>query len=734
VIAEIIVDVSNSEIDKVFDYKIPEFLLDKNLMGYRVLVPFGNRRIEGYIINEKEVTSVSSERLKEILKLIDESPAILPEMISLMRYMVDRFHLKKVDALRLFIPSEMRGDKIKPLLVKSYVLNSNFDISSLKLPKNASKQIEIIEFLKNNKVIETTNVKNFSFSSLKKLEEQGVILSEQSQVMRNPYDSIKIGEAGEKRIKHTPAQVKVLEEIKGKGIYLIHGVTGSGKTEVYMSVIERVIAEGKTAIMLVPEISLTPQVFEVFKRRFGETVAILHSGLSAGERFDEWSRLMSGSAKIAIGARSAIFAPLTNLGVIIIDEEHDGSYVSESNPRYNTFDVAEFRAKANDCTLILGSATPSIETYYKTQIGEIKLLELPTRVNGRNMPKIEIVDMLGEIRNGNDGIFSNRLLNDLNECVNNRKQAMIFLNRRGFTSFMMCRDCGYVAKCSDCDVSLVYHKTEERLKCHYCGKRFKALTACPECNSQHIRQGAIGTEKVCEELRKIFPNVKILRMDNDTTRNKDAHYKILSEFNRTKPSILVGTQMIAKGHDFEDVTLVGIIDADQSLYQAHYKSAERTFALITQVSGRAGRSRDEGKIILQTYSPKKYVYNLAANYNYKGFYEKEINLRKTTKFPPFSTIIRILFSGDVLEDVKNVTKNCFMEIKRIKEGNNEDFYYLDAMKSPIGRIKANHRFQILMRLSNKNIENLKKIIYNVVDENKSANVTCFVEINPQNLN
>jgi primosomal protein N' (replication factor Y) len=732
-IAEVIVEVSNAEVDKVFDYKIPNFLLEKDLVGYRVLVPFGPRKIEGYIINQKETTKVASDKLKEIIKLIDENQVILPEMISLMNFMTEKFHLKKVDVLRLFIPSEMRGEKVKPLFLKSYKLNENFDFLTLKLPKNAKKQIEIIDFLKENKIIELENISKFSTSSLKKLEEMGVIFVEKSQKMRNPYENVQEFKE-DKKIKHTPAQIKVLDEIEDKGTYLLHGVTGSGKTEIYMTVIEKMIAKSKTAIMLVPEISLTPQVLGVFKKRFGDMVAILHSKLSAGERFDEWTRLISGEAKIVVGPRSAIFAPLQNVGVIIIDEEHDESYISESNPRYNTFDVAKFRAQTNNCTLILGSATPSIETYYKTQIGEIKLLELPTRVNGRDMPKVEIVDMLGEIRNGNNGIFSNRLLNELNNCIHNKKQAMLFLNRRGYTSFMMCRDCGYVAKCSDCDVSLVYHKAEGKLKCHYCGKRFKALTLCPECGSSHIREGAIGTEQVCEELRKIFPEVKVLRMDNDTTRNKDAHLRILSEFNKTKPSILVGTQMIAKGHDFDDVVLVGIIDADQGLYQSHYKSAERTFALLTQVSGRAGRSKDEGKVILQTYSPKKYVYNLAANYNYKGFYEKEINLRKTTKFPPFSTIIRLLFSGENQEEVQEVTRKCFVDIKEIKENFKTDFYYLDAMKSPISRIQSKHRFQILMRVANENLDKLTKLLYNVVDKNRSTAITSFVEINPQNLN
>lgn len=730
-IAEVIVEVSNAQVDKVFDYEVPSFLHGKNIAGYRVLVPFGNRKIEGYVIKQKETTKVEANKLKSLIKLIDEKPTILPEMIELMTFMVDKFHLKKVDVLRLFIPSEMRGDKIKPLFVKNYILNQKIDINNLELNKNAKKQQEILDYFKHNKILEAKNSKNFSISALKKLEDLKIILSINEQVFRKPLQNAGLNNS--QKIVHTPAQIRALESVNGEGAYLLHGVTGSGKTEVYMSVIEKMMANDKTAIMLVPEISLTPQVLCNFKNRFGETVAILHSGLSAGERFDEWSRLLNGQAKIAVGARSAIFAPVQNVGAIIIDEEHDGSYISESNPRYNTFDIAQFRAKNNHCALILGSATPSLETYYKAEINEIKLIELPVRINGKEMPKIEIVDMLGELRGGNNDIFSRRLLSELTKCIGSNKQAMLFLNRRGFTSFMMCRECGYVAKCNDCDISLVYHKTENKLKCHYCGKTYKALTACPECGSTHIKEGAIGTEKVCEELKKFFPNVKVLRMDNDTTRNKDAHYKILSEFNKTKPCVLVGTQMIAKGHDFADVTLVGIIDADQGLYQSHYKSAERTFDLLTQVSGRAGRSKDEGKVILQTYSPKKYVYNFAANYNYKAFYEKEINLRKVTKFPPFSTIIRIMFSGNNEEEVKIATKTCYDKIVQIKEEFKDNFIYLNAMKSPVSRIKAKYRFQILARLNNESIEKITRLLYNACDESNSAKVSCFVEINPQSL-
>ena len=326
-----------------------------------------------------------------------------------------------------------------------------------------------------------------------------------------------------------------------------------------------------------------------------------------------------------MGARSAIFAPLDKLGIIIVDEQHEQSYISESNPRYDTFDVAKFRAHYNGCPLVVGSATPSVDIYQQAKEGKVKLIEMPTRANGKELPKIQIIDMMNELRMGNSSIFSTQLIADLANVVNEKKQAMIFMNRRGFSSFMMCRECGYLAKCTDCDVNLVYHREDNRLKCHYCGKQYKVLDRCPNCGSDKIKQGAVGTERIVSELKEIFKDVKILRMDNDTTSRKNGHEKILEEFRSTKPAILVGTQMIAKGHDFEDVTLVGIIDADQSLYRGDYRSTERCFQLITQVSGRAGRSKFEGKVDLQTYSPRHYVYKFAANYDYKGFFKKEEN-------------------------------------------------------------------------------------------------------------
>ncbi|MBO4412393.1 MAG: primosomal protein N' [Clostridia bacterium] len=721
-IAEVIVEVSSSNVDKVFDYIIPKELKRDEIVGSRVLVPFGVRHIEGYVIGVKESSNV--EKLKSIEEFIDEKPVILKEMLKLMANMCEKYNLKKVDVLRLFIPAEMRNGKVKPLFETIYIKNNNFDFENLKLNKNSKKQQEILDFLKDNEFIDG---KNFSTSAIKSLVEKNVLIKTYKEKLRKPEANLEIKSS---KIELNEYQKKAAEGITGGGTYLIHGITGSGKTEVYMHIIENVLKQGKTAIMLVPEISLTPQVLANFKARFGEKVAILHSGLSSGERYDEWRRLFSGQAKIAVGARSCIFAPLQNLGVIIIDEEHDESYQSESNPRYNTIDVASFRAKENKIPLVLGSATPSFSTYSKAESGEYKLFELPVRANGKPLPKLEIIDMLNEIRVGNTGIFSRALLHALDDCIKNNNQAMLFINRRGFSSFMMCRECGYVAKCTDCDVSLVYHKAENKLKCHYCGKKFHVLDVCPNCGSKSIKQGAVGTEQVQNEIKKYFPDVKVFRMDNDTTQAKNAHAKILNEFKNTKPAILVGTQMIAKGHDISDITLVGIIDADQSLYQSHYKSAERTFDLITQVSGRAGRDAKEGKILLQTYVPNHYVYRFAKNYDYKGFYKKEINTRLITGFPPFSTIVRILVTAEDEEKAYQTTKTIIEKIREIRLTQSENFIYLDAMKSPVGRVKNKFRFQVLLRV--KNWDTLRKNIYETVDGLKNK-TSIFVEVNPQNL-
>ncbi len=720
--AKVIIDQDAKALDKDFEYSVPEDM--QVCVGERVIVPFGSRYLQGFIVGLSDKCSYNADKVKPITRKIENFPVIKKEMLELMFYMADKLHLKLASCLRLFLPSEMRTDKIKELVIRYVKLSSNLVLPS----KRAKKQYEIISYLQDNgeqKFSEMSNM--FGYAPLSALVKNGSIEVFEKQQNRVPvFDEIK----SEKRVL-TPLQQRAVDTICENKTYLLHGVTGSGKTEVYMNLIERQLSKGKTAIMLVPEISLTPQVLANFKARFGEKVALIHSGLSAGERFDEWRRLFFGEARVVVGARSAIFCPLENLGIIIIDEEHEQSYVSESNPRYDTHMIAEFRRKYNDCTLVLGSATPSIDSYAKALDGEYQLVEMPVRVNGMEMPKIMVVDMLLEMRQGNNQIFSIPLYYELKNVIEQKKQAMIFINRRGFSSFQRCRQCGYVAKCSDCDVSLVYHVYENKLKCHYCGKRYHALDVCPSCGSTDIKQGAIGTERVVEELHKLFPDVKILRMDNDTTSKKNGHRQILNEFRNSKPAILVGTQMIAKGHDFEDVLLVGIVDADQSLYQSDYRSIERTFQLITQVAGRAGRSSQQGKVILQTYSPKHYVYRFATNYDYKGFFKKEANLRKVTNFPPYARIVRILFTHENENIVANECKLCYNKVKEIKEKYKEDFVYLDVMKAPLNKIKGKYRYQIMMRFKLDKADEIEKQVFETVDPKCKSSV--FFEINPNNL-
>lgn len=730
-IAEVIVDISNSEVDRIFDYSFSSPYVQK---GSRVTVPFGNRKSEGYVIGIKENTSVPPDKLKGIIETLDDRPVIGEEMLELMRYMCERYHLRIVDALRLFIPAQMRGGRIKELKkrfvkIAADYLNAN---PQTFIRASAKAQREVFDYVLDCKEADTAYLgKEYSAAAVKNLIERGIFELFEKGVRRTPYSAIECNENG---VSLTHTQKSVVETVCGESnkTFLLHGVTGSGKTEVYMRCIADTLASGKTAVMLEPEISLTPQVLKNFRARFGDSVAILHSGLSAGERFDEWRRLLCGEAKVAVGARSAIFAPLKNVGLIIIDEEHDSSYISDSNPRYSTVEVASFRAKYNGCNLLMGSATPSVESYYKAKIGEYKLLEMKERIAGRPLPDIEIVNMCDELRCGNNGFMSRRLKSELSDCMEEGNQAIIFINRRGFSSFVMCPSCGYVAKCERCDVSLVYHRDENVLKCHYCNNRYEPLDMCPECHNTHLRQGYIGTQKVAAEIAGLFPNKKVLRMDNDTTQNKDAHLEILGKFGSGEADILVGTQMIAKGHDFPNVTLVGIIDADMSLHFADYRAAERTFQLITQVAGRAGRDVKAGRVVLQTYSPNNYVYKLAARNDYKSFFDKECNLREVTKYPPFSKIVRILITSESEEDAFKALKADFDNINALAREYGDCFAYLSAMKSPVKKIQNRYRVQIIARIVN-DFDCIIKKIYSITDANKTNRTQCFVEINPSNM-
>lgn len=728
--AEVIVDVSTNSLDKIFDYECPEN--QTILLGQRVLVPFGNRTIQGYVLNLKETTNLNKNQIKQILKPLDNFAIIIPEMLNLIFELKNIYNLRIIDILHLIVPSQIRSGKVKSQ-TETFCYLTSFGMEHLnEIKANSKNQISACAYLKNVASESIVKLKKqFGNATINKLIEKGFVGFVTENKSRLPMQEISPNL--EDDLVLTKKQMEAVNQIlsKQKLVNLLFGVTGSGKTEVYMHVIKNALKNNQTAIMLVPEISLTPKTVKQFRARFGSTVAVLHSGLSDGEKYDEWFRIFNGEAKIVVGARSAIFAPLKNLGAIIIDEEHDGSYQSENNPRYETNEVAFIRAKYNNCPLVLGSATPTIESFYKAQIGSYNLITLNERINKMPLPKMQIVDMCKEFRSGNTSIFSGELINEISKSINNNEQTILFLNRRGFSSFQMCRECGYVAKCSDCDVSLVYHKEDNLLKCHYCGKKFKPLTKCPNCGNVNLKLGNTGTEKVVEELKQIFPKTPIFRMDNDTTTTKNAHAKILTEFEKTKPSILVGTQMIAKGHDFPSVTLVGILDADLSLFYSDYKANEKTYQLVTQVAGRAGRKNLEGKVVLQTFFPKHYVYNFCANYDYLRFYNKEINLRETASFPPFSKIIRVLVTSEDDELAKNLTHNLFLKFKDLRINNKSEFYFLEAMRSPHAKIKKKFRYQVLMRIKENN-QNLVKQIFEISNIS-NKNVTVFVEVNPQNL-
>lgn len=729
-IAEVIVDVANSEVDKIFDYiAIPDVSI-----GDRVLVPFGRRTIEGYVINLKDKSDLPKDKLKSLISIIDDYPILLPELLDLSYDMITRNHLRFIDCLRLMVPTQLRTKHMSPIYIAYLKIDDNYnpDEHIVNIRANAKLRRDMLLYIEAGKEYLRSELnKHFGRNNVEKLLSIGIATMITKHKIRKPNSIV----LENKFIQLNDEQRQIVESVlcNPDKPHLVFGVTGSGKTEVYMNIIDNVIKQGKSAIMLVPEISLTPQMMGVFVARFGDNVAMLHSGLSDGERFDEWQRIRSGDAKIVIGARSAIFAPLTNIGAIILDEEHDSSYKSESNPRFLTHDVAKFRAQYNKCPLVLGSATPSLDSFQCAMKGEYILHELTTRANKKAMPNISVVDMCKELHNGNTNMFSRQLLEELHKCIEENNQAMLFLNRRGFSSYVICKECGYVAKCSDCDVSLVYHKEDNQLKCHYCNKRYKALDACPQCHSTYIRMGAIGTQRVVEELQSIFPKVKILRMDNDTTQTKDSLVNILDEFSRTKPCILVGTQMIAKGHDFPDVTVVGIVDADMSLHFSDYRAVERTFQLITQVAGRAGRSSKAGKVILQTYTPKHYVYKYIKDYDYKGFFDKEINLREVTQFPPFAKIIRILISGESDELTYSVAIKIFDDLKNIRMRLDKDFIYFALMRSPVSRIQNKYRYQVLMRIKIDNSSSILDEIYHVVNRHQNAKTQIFVEQNPANM-
>ena len=719
--AEVIVDIAHSDVDKIFEYRA----IEGAAAGSRVKVPFGGRVADGFVMRLKEGSDFDSAKLKSILSVTDDIPALNGECLALVEEIASRYHCPKALVLRLFLPGEMRKGRVRELYKTVAVYSGEVPLSA-----RASARRALLAYMREKgREDRAVLAEKFGRGAVDALVSAGALRTEKERVTRTPYAALGGGASAHEL---TSAQREAAEKIcaSDKTVQLLHGVTGSGKTEIYLTLIADALKRGKNAIFLVPEISLTPQMFRQLRARFGESAAILHSGLSAGEKFDEWWRLRTGEAKIAIGARSAVFAPVDNVGVIVMDEEHDASYVSESNPRYRTAEIARMRAEYNGCKLVLGSATPSVEGYMKAKSGEYALLELPERINMRPLPEILIADMRREVRRGNNTAFSALLREELSDCLQRGEQAIVFLNRRGYAQSVICRECGYVAKCEACDVSLTYHSDENCLKCHYCGAHYHMLSACPACGSVHLGYTGTGTQKVVGELKKLYPSARILRMDNDTTAGKEGHYKILKAFAGREADILVGTQMIAKGHDFPAVTLVGILDADMSLHFSDYRSGERTFQLITQVSGRSGRAEEKGKVVLQTYDPDNYILRFATAYDYKGFFEHEISLRKATAFPPFAKIVRVMVSASDDKKALETLKEVWFSLKALYDGDADEFLFFNKMRSPVKKIQNKYRYQVLMRLKS---DRLLGEIYERALRCASREVLVYVEEDPNNL-
>ncbi|MBR2860780.1 MAG: primosomal protein N' [Clostridia bacterium] len=738
--AQVIVDILNQDVDRIFTYSVSEQTPNVSV-GMRVAVPFGRQKnVEGIVVSLSEETDVPWDKLKPIYSCLDETPVITQEQIALAHWIKKEYHATMADALRLFVPSTLRSGRVKTKYISMVRLSAGQDAEMLlSSVKAQSKAYRIISALSEYGEMEKTRLNQIvsqCYEPLKKLTAQGITEEFSEEAKRSPY--LDISPERTPWLELNLRQKQVLEEIlSSQGEYkpfLLHGVTGSGKTEVYMQAINAVVQSGKTAVVLVPEISLTPQMVLNFRKKLGDSIAILHSALGAGERYDEWRRILSGEAKIVIGARSAIFAPVQNIGIIIVDEEHENSYISETHPRYDAVAVALKRGEYNSCPVILGSATPSVTRYYQMKQGAFTLLEMPKRANGKEMPPVEVVDMTEEFSKGNRSIFSQNLYLSMCDSVSRGQQIMLFLNRRGYSSFVMCRACGETITCENCDVSLTYHSSVNKLRCHYCGYEIPMPKVCPNCSSKFIKQFGAGTQKVEEEFNKLFPEIKTVRMDVDTTRGKDAHYHLLKQLSDGSAQALIGTQMIAKGHDFPKVSLVGVVAADGMLRMPDYRSRERTFALLTQVSGRAGRAQISGKVVLQTYSPQHFVIECAAKHDYKGFYEKEIAEREAMWYPPFAKIVRVLYVCEDAQKAFDASIQAYDRIKSILEGEKETVLYLQRSAAPISRLQEMYRHQVLIKLKeNQRTNEIVNEIFDAIGGIANKDLYCDIQINPVNL-
>lgn len=708
IFADIIVDISHEKLDRPFQYIIPESLEDKILIGSAVKIPFGkgNRIIPGYVIGITEIPSWEVDKMKEILSVEEKKITLESELIQIAWFIRETCGATMNQALKTVIPVKSKTKEIEKAeisLAQDYQTPEKWqELLEHYQKKHAAVRIRLVEALMKQTVLNQEYVKNvlkISSSVLKEMEKGNIITVKRTRTYRNPLtflDDYRTDTDKDADVSLNEGQKQIVESICSDSsmVHLIHGITGSGKTRIYMELIRRTLLEGKQAIIMIPEISLTYQTVKHFFDVFGDRVSIIHSRLSPGERYDQLERARHGDIDIMIGPRSAVFTPFSNIGVIIIDEEHESSYKSETIPKYHARETAIFRAGLHHARVILGSATPSVESYYKALHGEYRLHTLSFRASGA-VAQVSVSDLRAELEAGNKSIFSRRLASLIEDRLAKKEQIMLFLNRRGYAGFVNCRKCGEVLQCPHCDISLTYHNGE-RLTCHYCGYTTRMPQLCPSCHSRYIAPFGTGTEKVEALVHKQFPSARVLRMDADTTAAKGSHERILSQFAAHQADILIGTQMIVKGHDFPLVTLVGIIAADLSLYAQDYRASERTFQLLTQAIGRAGRKSDHGEAVIQTYHPENYSIVAASRQDYKEFYNQEILYRTISGYPPAMQMMAILITSDQIEDGRAAGEWLKTELEHMQEA---DCHVIGPVDAGIFKLKDRYRTVLYLKHS-----------------------------------
>ncbi|MBE5969684.1 MAG: primosomal protein N' [Lachnospiraceae bacterium] len=703
--ANIIVDISHEKLDRTFQYAIPKKLEDKIFPGVCVDIPFGkgNRVITGFVLEVTDKCEFDISKIKELLGISKKAAPVEARLISLAWWIKQNYGSTMNKALKTLLPAKQ---KISKVIVKHVHLNLSEDETKQMIYELSGKdrfiaRKRLLEELLEKKVLPydiITGKLNVSASVIKGLADKGIVRIVTKENYRNP---VKISNSKAYDIVLNEEQQKVCDEIwmePGK-VHLLHGITGSGKTEVYIELISRVVERGGQAIVLIPEIALTYQTLTRFFAKFGDRVTYIHSRQSAGEKYDQLERAKAGDVDVMIGPRSALFTPFANLELIIIDEEHENAYKSENVPKYHAREVAKKRAETEGATLVLGSATPSVESFYKAQKGEYILHKLSARAKGSSLPDVEVVDLRDELKRGNKNIISVRLDELIRQRLERKEQIMLFINRRGYAGFVSCRSCGHVLKCPHCDVSLTYHN-DGKVKCHYCGYEVENPKTCPECGSKYIGKFGTGTQKIEEAVKKLYPNARVLRMDMDTTSGKDGHTEILSKFANREADILVGTQMIVKGHDFPYVTLVGVLAADLSLYSGDYTAAEKTFQLITQAAGRAGRGNAKGCALIQTYNPEETSIIAASKQDYNMFYENEIRYRKLLGYPPIMEFLVILLTGTNEELLDKRAKDVAETINKSENSLEDVITVIGPTKANIAKINDVYRRVFYLKSTN----------------------------------